>query len=86
MSDQYRISDLTIASAAANKEVLLRALEEDVVEVDFSDVSEIDTSGLQLLIAMKKQADAENKQLRLDNISHPIKELFEQYQMSGFFD
>lgn len=56
------IEDLTIYHAVEQKQRLLDALASaDELEVDLSQVSDIDTTGLQLLILLKKEAQTAGK-------------------------
>lgn len=57
-------SDLTIYTVAEWKEALLRALERSPeLAVDLSDVSELDTAGLQLLLLASREARQTGKTL-----------------------
>ncbi|MDD5177002.1 MAG: STAS domain-containing protein [Sterolibacterium sp.] len=63
------LGDLNIFNAAEQRGRLLDALDEgSEVEVDLSQVSEIDSAGIQLMIAAKREAAARNHPLRF--ISH----------------
>lgn len=81
---EIKIDDLTIFKAMANKEVFLTGLEQGATTVDLSEVGEIDTTGVQLLIALRKQANAEGKQIDFINAGSEIKELVAQFRLSEF--
>jgi anti-sigma B factor antagonist len=58
--------DMTIYNAAALREQLAAAVTEGaLIELDLADVAEIDSSGLQLLLAARKSARARGATLRL---------------------
>ncbi len=57
--------ELTIATAAAVRTDLLEALDHaDEVEVDLAQVAEIDSAGIQIMVAAKREAKARSKTLR----------------------
>jgi anti-anti-sigma factor len=59
----------------ANKQALSA---EDVTEIqiDFSDATFLDSSGIRALVILKKEADATNKSLVLLNCNDHIREIF----------
>ena len=78
--------ELTIYQAAELKPLLAAALQQgDVLEIDLSAIGEIDTAGIQLLIAAKKSAQAAGKQLRLVAHSDAVVEAFELLDLGGYF-
>lgn len=78
--------EMTIYQAAALKEMLQAALEQGTeLDIDLSAVSEIDTAGVQLLIAAKKTAQAAHKELRLTAHSAAVMEVFEMFDLGGWF-
>lgn len=78
--------EMTIYQAADLKQTLAAALQQcEVLEIDLSAVSEIDTAGIQLLIATKKAAQAGGKELRLIAHSDAVLEAFELLDLSGYF-
>jgi anti-anti-sigma factor len=78
--------ELTIYRAAELKPLLLQALDSAAqLEIDLSDVTEIDTSGVQLLMATKRRAQALNRELRLSGHSAPVVEVFELLDLAAFF-
>jgi len=55
---------------------------EGELNIDLSGVSEIDTAGLQLLLALRKNL---GDQLTLHQHSDPVIELLDLYQLASFF-
>ncbi len=78
--------ELTIYRAAELKQALLEALQQcEELDIDLSAVSEIDTAGIQLLIAAKKAAQAAGKALRLNALSDAVIEVFALLDLGGYF-
>ena len=78
--------ELTIYSATAHKESLLKYLSDcDEMEVDLSGVGEMDSAGLQLLLMLKQEAEHEKKALRLNNHSEPVLEILELVNLVSYF-
>lgn len=72
------IGEMTIYHAAEMKGELLPCLERAAeLEIDLSEVSEIDTAGLQLLLMVKREAVSVGKTLRLTGYSDSTMELLE---------
>lgn len=75
--------DCNIYSAGEIKAALLEFLREpQELELDLSDVAEIDTAGMQVLMAAKNFARAGGHELRLLNHSAPVLELIEIYDLA----
>jgi anti-anti-sigma factor len=78
--------ELGIYAAADLKAALVHALEAATeLEIDLAGVSEIDSSGMQLLAAAKRGAVEAGKTLRLANHSPAVIELIELYDLAGWF-
>ena len=78
--------DMNIYRAAELKEVLLAPLASaSTLEVDLSGVTEIDTSGLQLLMLAKKTAQAAGGELRLTGHSAAVVDVFELLNLGALF-
>ena len=78
--------ELSIFAAAALRQRLLDAIVTDKeVEVDLSQVSEIDSAGIQLMVAAKREAAARNKPLRFIGHSQAVFDIIELYDLSGHF-
>lgn len=78
--------EMTIYSAAELKPALLQALgESEDIEIDLAEISEIDTSGVQLLMLMKREAAAAGKALTLAGHSPAVLEVFELLGLGSWF-
>lgn len=79
-------TEMTIYHAAALKGVLLAEVEAcKELEVDLSNVVEIDSAGLQLLIMAKREAQIRGHQLRLVNHSPAVVEVLDLCNLVSFF-
>ena len=75
-----------IYQALPLKEKLLAALAETGdLELDLTAVSEIDTSGLQLLILAKREASRLGKSLRIVAHSEAVREVIEFTHLAAYF-
>lgn len=82
----YPEGEMTIYHAADLKPALLDALmQSDEIELDLSSVSELDTSGVQLLMLMKREAVGAGKALKLSGHSPAVLEVFELLGLGGWF-
>lgn len=78
--------EMTIYRAAELKETLLAPLEPHVtLEIDLSAVTDIDTSGLQLLMLAKKTAKQREGELRLTGHSPAVLDVMELFNLAGYF-
>ena len=78
--------DLTIYTAAEVKKLLLDALAaHDGLELDLSQVGEIDTAGVQLLILGKREALAANKQFKIVAHSPAVHQTIDFCSLAAFF-
>lgn len=78
--------ELTIYHADAMKrEVASMLAQVDELRMDLSAVSEIDTAGLQVLMALKNEARTKKKQLILTHHSQAVVDLFDIGRLTGFF-
>ena len=76
--------ELSIFSAASLRQQMLDALEQDGdVEVDLSAVSEMDSAGMQLMIAAKREAALRNRSLRFTGHSRAVFETLELCDIGG---
>jgi anti-anti-sigma factor len=65
--------DLTIYAAAHFKETVLAALEHSSsLSIDLSEVAELDTAGLQVLILAAREASRAGKSVKLVSPSHVV--------------
>src|SRR5688572_2187685 len=78
--------DMTIYRAVELKQTLLEALEQCVaLDVDLSKVSEIDTTGVQLLLLAQHTAEERKQTLRLLNHSAAVREVFDLLNLGVHF-
>jgi anti-anti-sigma factor len=77
---------MTIYGAAAVKDKLLDALDgASELEIDLSEVVEMDTAGAQLLVLLKREADSADKRVVLSGHSPAVLEVFDCYRLAAFF-
>jgi len=88
VSDDKRSCELIFGDELAIYNIL--ALKEELDQIkdnyqtytfDLGSVEEIDTAGVQLLLAFKKILDTQEKRLRIIAISKPVEELLTLYQL-----
>jgi anti-anti-sigma factor len=78
--------DMTIYNAGKQKTMLLKALEGcQELDIDLSQVGEMDSAGFQLLLLAKREAIKADKSLRLSGHSKAVTELIDLYNMAGYF-
>lgn len=78
--------ELTIYHAMDLKEQFIEALAEaDALELDLSQVAEIDTSGLQLLLLTKREAGRQGKQLTIVAHSPAVRQTLDFCNLASFF-
>ncbi len=78
--------NLTIYEAPSIKDRLQSALADcQVLELDLSQIGEIDTAGFQLLILAKREAAYQGKTLNLVAHSAAVREVLDFFNMVGFF-
>ena len=76
--------ELSIFTAAALRQQLLDALDTGAdVEVDLSEVAEVDSAGMQLMVAAKREAALRNKSLRFCGHSPAVFEIVELCNLAG---
>lgn len=80
------IEDMTIYNALEQKQRLMAALAEaDLLELDLSQVGEMDTAGLQLLILCKREAARLNKSVTIVAHSPAVRQTLDFCQLATFF-
>lgn len=78
--------DMTIYHAEALKGELLAGLARSpAFELDLSQVAEIDTSGIQLLMMAKRESQKHGKTLAIVAHSPAVQELLDFYNLAAFF-
>lgn len=76
--------ELSIYTVAALRQQLLDALDGAAeVDVDLSEVSEMDSAGMQLMVAAKREAALRDKALRFSGHSPAVFDVLELCQLSG---
>lgn len=79
--------EMTIYTAAELKQVMSELVDEALeVEIDLSRVSEIDTSGVQLLMMIKKYRKKSEKELRITGQSLQVKEALSILGLDVYFN
>jgi len=79
--------DMTIYGAQTIRENFLDFCNSGIreLQVDLSDVSELDSAGLQLLLLLKAESKKRAFELRLINHSQAVMEVFELLKLSPHF-
>jgi anti-anti-sigma factor len=78
--------ELSIYRAAELKPVLLEALAAGgALHLELSEVSELDSAGLQLLMLLKRTAQQRGQQLRLSGHSPAVLEVVELLDLGAYF-
>ncbi len=77
--------DLTIYHALEQKRQLLDALAQaDALELDLSQVAEMDTAGLQLLILLKREAQKAGKQATIVAHSQAVRSVIDFCNLAAY--
>jgi len=80
-------ADMTIYSSEKNLTDIKGYYSEfNHLELDLSAVEEIDTSGVQLLLALKKSSEKDGKSFFLSGISAPVDEVMEVLNIRSNFN
>jgi len=78
---------MTVYTAGQYRDILLKKLARSQrMEVDLSDVDEIDTAGLQLLVSLKHQYAAVDNGLCLNNPADVVRDALELAQLTDDFE
>lgn len=78
--------EMTIYTAAEQKQELLAYIESGhTLEINLSQVSELDTAGTQLLILAKQEAAKAQKSLRFVMHSNPVLDVLELANLTAAF-
>lgn len=90
MSQPARIAldgEITIYRAAEIRQTLLAALEDSAqgLDIDLAAVTEIDSAGVQLLMAAKRAAQAAGHPLSMSNHSAAVVDVLEVFNLAAFF-
>ena len=80
------VGELSIFTAAVIRTQLLEALATaPELEVDLSKVSEIDSAGIQVMVAAKREAAAQNKALRFLGHSAAVVDILDLTDLAAHF-
>ncbi len=78
--------EFTIYNATDIKENLLPYFTQDGdVEIDLSQVTDIDSAGIQLLLLAKREISGDDRELRLTGHSRAVLDVFELYNLAAHF-
>ena len=81
--------DMTIYEAVEQKAELLKTLKKlkksEQMEVDLSNVNEMDTAGIQILLLLKRTAEKENKIMLLVAHSPASLDVIDRYNLATYF-
>ena len=78
--------DLTIYEAAEARETLVGLLAACTwFELDLSEVSTLDTAGIQLLLAWGREIQASGRQVEVSGTSDAVADVMESYALSALF-
>lgn len=78
--------ELSIFNAIAVRDRMLESIEKgDEIEVDLAKVDEIDSAGVQLMVAAKREATRRNKPLRFVGHSPAVLDIVDLCDLSGHF-
>ena len=79
--------DMTIYTAAALKRELMEYIpQQSECEIVLSEVSKMDSAGMQLLIMAKREASRRNTPLRLTGHSQAVRDVMDTYNMTAYFE
>lgn len=78
--------EMTIYNAAELKDALVPLLVDGrEFEIDLSDITEIDSAGVQLLMLVKRECLRHEQSLKLINHSHAVLDVFELMDLVSYF-
>lgn len=79
--------EMNIYAASELKEKFMALLDDSrPLEINLSDVTEMDSSGVQLLMLLKKECDQKNRKLSLTHHSDAVLDVFELLRLSAYFN
>lgn len=73
----------TVTSVEFDKAIKAEEIKENLVVIDFSNVEYISSAGLRVLLALKRELDAQSKALEIHNINAVVREIF---SVTGFIN
>jgi len=75
------IGEMTVYSAVNLKSILLKELDRcSGITMNLAEISEADTSGFQLLLFLKREAEMLGKSFRITEVSPRLKSIFTLYR------
>lgn len=78
--------DMTIYTAAEMKAELMTHIAQPCeLEIDLSEVSEMDSAGLQILILVKREAERHGTSLRLTGHSRAVLDVLDMCNLASYF-
>ncbi len=78
--------DIKIYDAVSYKQEMFSELDQyRGVKLDLSQIEEIDASGFQLLILLKKETRDKGMSFHIDGLSSPVMRLMEIYRLNDWF-
>ena len=75
--------EMTIRTAAAQREALQQAIDAGCVTLDLSRVEAIDTAGVQLLLAARRAVDPLGTPLQIRGAGDPVRSLVSLYRLDA---
>lgn len=79
-------TEMTIYHAAELRTVLLAAVDAGTVRLDLAQVTEFDSTGLQLLLAARRSARANGRHLELVNMPRVVLDVCSTYGLDETFE
>ena len=78
--------DMTIYEAGETRDLFKDALKKNnTINVNLSNVSEIDSSGIQLMVSLKKIADSKEKTVSFVYHSSAVVDLLDLFDLTSYF-
>jgi len=89
MEAEYKLDiqgDMTIYEAGEIRDLFSSTLaEHENINVNLSSVSEIDSSGLQLMVSLKCDAEQQEKNISFSSHSQAVIDLLDLFDMTSYF-
>lgn len=78
--------EMNIYHALDGKERLMKAIENAAdIELDLTNVTEFDSSGLQLVLLARREAERNGNRLRITGKSGPVEDVLTLFRLGEFF-
>lgn len=78
---------LDISNVSEARDNILQLLNSgNAIRFDLSSMTEIDTAGVQLILAVRKEAQVQGKECRFVHPSPPVEDVFRALGRGGIFD